>query len=306
MASLTNKRILVTGGAGFIGGHLVAALHDDNDVRVLDDCSAGSPASLPDDVTFIEGDIRDAEIVQEAIDGVDVVFHEAAIVSVPESVDDPLTTESVNVDGTLTILEVAREADARVVLASSAAIYGEPERVPVSESASMAPSSPYGIHKLSLDHYARAYHELYDVETVALRYFNVYGPGQTGGSYAGVIDVFRRQASTGGPITVEGDGAQTRDFVHVEDVVQANIAAATTEHVGEAYNVGSGVETSVLELAKTIQDVTHTDASIEHVAPREGDIENSCADISKIRDELGYEPTVRLADGLWELGSDGS
>ena len=301
MTQLSDQRVLVTGGAGFIGSHLVDALRADNDVRVLDNLSTGDPSIVPDDVTLIEGDICDETTVREATAGVDVVFHEAAKASVTQSVEDPIGTEAVNVDGTLEVLEAAREEDARVVLASSTAIYGDPERIPVEEDDAKTPNSPYGIHKLSIDHYARTYHDLYGLKTVALRYFNVYGPGQQGGDYSGVINVFRRQATNDEPLTVEGDGTQTRDFIHVDDVVQANLAAATTDYVGAGFNVGSGEETSILELAEAVREAANADVPIEHVDPREGDIQRSCADISRAREVLGFEPTVDLETGLRDL-----
>ena len=287
--------LLVTGGAGFIGGRLVDALTRDHDVRVLD---RAIPDHLPTDVTFIRGDVRDEATVAAATDGVDVVFHQAALVSVAQSVDRPRESHDHNVAGTLTVLDAARTHDARVVLASSAAIYGHPESQPIDESEQTTPTSPYGLEKLAVDHYARLYHELYGLETVALRYFNVYGPGQTGGDYAGVISVFLAQALAGEPITVHGDGEQTRDFVFVDDVVQANRLAATTDAVGEAFNVGTGETTTIRELADLVREYTDTESTIVHTEPREGDIRHSQADVSKARELLGYEPTVSFTDGL--------
>ncbi|WP_050031951.1 NAD-dependent epimerase/dehydratase family protein [Halorubrum halophilum] len=289
------QRVLVTGGGGFIGGALVDSLRGDVEVRVLD---VDPGTDLPDDVRAIEGDIRDREILDEAVAGVDVVFHQAALVSVADSVERPVESHSVNATGTLRVLEAARTHDARVVLASSAAIYGDPDGVPVSETATLAPGSPYGLQKLASDHYARLYHELYDVETVALRYFNVYGPGQTGGDYAGVIEAFLEQARSGDPMTVHGDGQQTRDFVHVDDVVRANRLAAETDAVGVGYNVGTGESVTITELAERVREAVGSDSAIVHTDAREGDVRHSKADISRARERLGYEPTVDLATGL--------
>jgi UDP-glucose 4-epimerase len=300
----TGRTILVTGGAGFIGSHLVEALVADNDVRVLDDLSGGRRERLPPEATFIEGSLRDDETVARAMDGVDLVFHEAAVVSVERSVDAPDASHAVNVGGTLSVLERAREEDARVVLASSAAIYGHPEYTPIDEAHPTEPSSPYGLEKATVDEYARLYNELYGLETVALRYFNVYGPGQAGGDYSAVISIFLEQARNDDPITIDGDGEQTRDFVHVSDVVQANLLAAETDAVGEAFNVGTGSSVTVRELAETIRDVAGSDSGIVHGEPRPGDIDDSWADISKIRAELGYEPTTTLEDGLGRLAAE--
>lgn len=303
MSPLSDKRVLVTGGAGFIGSHLARRLAPDADVVVLDSLESGDPDAVPADATVIEADVRDADALEEAMGGVDVVFHQAALVSVAASVADPTASHATNVDGTIAVLEAARDADARVVLASSAAIYGQPETVPIPESAPKRPQSPYGLEKLAVDHYARLYHDLYGLETVALRYFNVYGPGQQGGDYSGVIDVFLEQARCNEPITVHGAGSQTRDFVHVDDVVEANCLAATTDRVGEAYNVATGSAVSVRELAELIREVTGSDSEIVHTEPREGDVERSRADLSKARSALGYEPSISLEEGLDELAS---
>jgi UDP-glucose 4-epimerase len=299
--ALTGRTILVTGGAGFIGSHIVDALVPENNVRVLDDFTTGVRDNLSSATTTAEGDLRDESVLERAMADVDLVFHEAALVSVEQSVQRPNESHAVNVRATIGLLDAARREGARVVGASSSAIYGEPEAVPVGESEPKTPASPYGLDKLALDHYLRLYHELYGVETVALRYFNVYGPRQRAGDYSGVISVFRRQAEFGEPITVDGDGSQTHDFVHIDDVVRANLRAATTDHVGESYNIGTGSETSVQELAESIQSITDSDSEIVHTDPRAGDVRRSRADITNARRDLGYEPMVALEDGLRTL-----
>jgi UDP-glucose 4-epimerase len=300
-AELSGRTVLVTGGAGFVGSHLVDALVEENDVRVLDDFSTGSRSNLPDEATMIEGDVRDADARRRATDGVDLIFHEAAVVSVERSVEAPGRSNEVNLDATLGLLERAREQDARFVLASSSAIYGPPTAVPIAEDEPKEPMSPYATQKLAADHYARQYHDLYGLETVALRYFNIYGPRQRAGDYSGVISAFLGQAREGEPITVEGDGEQTRDFVHVSDVVRANLLAATTDAVGEAFNVGTGTSVTIAELAREIRSLVDSDSDVVHVDPRPGDVEHSCADISRSKRRLGYEPTVSLRAGLETL-----
>lgn len=300
-ADITGRTVLVTGGAGFVGSHIARALVGDNEVRVLDDCSTGQPRNVPGGAVLYEGDLLDEQLLRDAIDGVDLVFHEAGLVSVPKSVERPAESNRVNVAGTLAVLDAARAVDARVVLASSVAIYGDPETVPIDESQQTRPTSPYATDKLAIDHYARVYHDLYGLETVPLRYFNVYGPGQSAGEYAGVVSTFLEQARSGQPLTVEGDGSQTRDFAHVADVVRANLAAATTEHVGEAFNIGTGDSVTIRDLAELIADVAGAAEGITHTDPRPGDVERSRADISKARRLLGYEPSVDLRTGLAEL-----
>jgi UDP-glucose 4-epimerase len=297
----TNRSILVTGGAGFIGSHLVDALVDENDVRVLDDLSRGARDTLPDGVAFVEADVRNATAVEDACADVDLVFHHAANISVERSVSDPVGSHRTNVDGTLNVLEAARDADARVVFASSAAVYGAPSTVPVAESQRKSPSSPYGAEKLSADRYVRLYADLYDLETVALRYFNVYGPGGIATDYSGVIDAFLTRARRDEELPVHGDGTQTRDFVHVSDVVQANLLAAETDHVGDAYNVGTGESVTINRLANLIVDVTDSASAVVHTPPRPGDIDESEADIGRAHDRLGYRPRTTLQDGLEEL-----
>lgn len=301
---LSGTSVLVTGGAGFIGGHIASTLADRADVTVLDDFSTGDETTVPSSCDVVEADVRDADAVEAAVEGCDVVFHEAAIVDVSQSVETPIPCHDVNVDGTLNVLEAARVHDARVVVASSAAIYGAPTSTPIDEAEPADPNSPYGIDKLAVDYYTRRYHDLYGLDTVALRYFNAYGPGQSAGDYSGVIDVFFDQARAGEKLTVHGDGMQTRDFVHVDDIVRANLLAATTDEVGEAYNVGTGTSVTIRELAEKVKSTVGSDSPIVHTDTREGDIRQSCADIGRARRKLGYEPTVSLGDGLSTLGGD--
>ncbi|MGQ3413623.1 NAD-dependent epimerase/dehydratase family protein [Natrinema sp. LN54] len=302
--AIRDKTILVTGGAGFIGSHLVDALTPHNEVRILDNFTTGDRAHVPDEVTVIEGDVRDPIALQKAARGVDVIFHHAAVVSVTQSVDEPRQSNRTNLEASLLVLEQARQEDARVVLASSAAVYGHPEELPVPETAPTNPTSPYGVQKLALDQYARLYEELYDLPTVALRYFNVYGPRQQG-PYSGVISTFLEQARADEPITVQGDGQQSRDFVHVSDVVRANLRAATTDAVGEAYNIGTGQRTTIRELAETVRDATGSSSTIVNRDPRSGDIRHSGADTSKAAHDLGFDARVGLKSGIRSLVGDG-
>ncbi|WP_247730592.1 NAD-dependent epimerase/dehydratase family protein [Halovivax limisalsi] len=295
---LAGSDVLVTGGAGFIGSNVAAALAPIADVTVLDSFASGDRTAVPREAAVLEADVRDADALEAAVAEADVVFHEAAVVSVERSVEDPETTHAVNGTATLSLLEAARRHDARVVLASSAAIYGAPDATPIAEADSKTPTSPYGLEKLANDRYAALYHDLYGLEAVPLRYFNVYGPGQRGGDYAGVIRVFVEQALSGGPITVHGDGSQTRDFVFVDDVVRANLAAATADRVGRAYNVATGRSITIRELAAVIRDAAGSDAEIVHTDPRPGDIEHSEADVSRARSELNFEPTVDVETGI--------
>lgn len=297
----SGDEILITGGAGFIGSHIADALVSEANVTVLDDLSSGKKENIPEGAEFVHGDIRDESVVTSVLDEVDLVFHQAAKVSVDQSVDDPIQTHQTNLDASLFLLEEARKRDIRVVLASSTAIYGTPESLPVQEIDRKSPNSPYGLDKLALDHYARIYQELYDTDIVPLRYFNVYGPRQGSGPYGGVISIFVNQALNDDPITVHGDGTQTRDFVHVSDVVEANLRAATSVSSGKAVNVGTGTETSVVELARMIVDIADSDSEIVHESPRPGDVPKSRADITRLGNDLGYSPNVSLREGLRDL-----
>lgn len=291
---------LVTGGAGFIGSHLAGRLAIDGDVRVLDDLSTGDREAVPEAATLIQGDVTDYESVVQAAEGVDVIFHLAAVVSVEESVEDPVKTNRTNIDGTIAVLEAAREVGARVVFASSAAVYGQPEALPVTVDEPQNPQSPYGASKTAADAYVRAYESSYDVPTVALRYFNVYGRGQRG-PYSGVIEAFLRRAFDDEPLVVHGDGEQTRDFVHVSDVVRANLAAATTDDTGTAYNIGTGRSVTVNELASIVAAAADVDAEVRHDSPRPGDVRHSRAATERTEDRLGFRAQVDLESGLADL-----
>ena len=297
MSALAGANVLVTGGAGFIGSHIAETLAVDNDVRVLDRCSTGSPEAVPPDATFIEGDVLDERTLASAADGVDVIFHQAALASVADSVADPMESHRNNETGTVAVLDAARRADARVVLASSAAVYGPPTSLPVCETEPTRPRSPYGVGKLAVDHYARVYADRYGLWTAALRYFNVYGPGANSGVVAAFLDGIQE-----GEIAVHGDGTQTRDFVHVSDVVRANVLAATRETDATAFNVGTGSAVSIGQLANRIQQETNVD--VTYTESRAGDIEHSRADLSRARDQLGYEPRVAIEDGIDTLVSN--
>jgi UDP-glucose 4-epimerase len=303
-------RALVTGGAGFIGSHLVTRLAaDGHAVRVLDDFSSGKRENLahltgPHAPEVIEADVRSVDAVARAVDGCEVVFHEAAIVSVPYSVEHPRETHDVNIAGTLNVLCAARDAGVRrVVFASSAAVYGDDPTLPKTEAMLPAPISPYGVEKLTAEHYLRTFTRLYGLETVALRYFNVFGPRQDPSSpYSGVISVFAKRILAGETVGIFGDGEQTRDFVYVGNVVDANMLAATSARAsGNVYNVACGIATSLRELAARLGAAAGKTPAVEHLPPRAGDIRHSLADIARARADLGYAPKVTLDEGLSAL-----
>ena len=299
---VADRTVLVTGGAGFIGAHVAAALVDDNDIRVLDDLSTGRVENVPEGATLIEGDIRDEDTLADTMAGVDCVFHLAAMVSVPQSVEYPDECQAVNTDATVKLLERARIEDARVVFSSSAAIYGQPTRIPIEEGDPKTPASPYGISKLAADQYVRGYADLYDLEAVSLRYFNAYGAHRADGMPGGgVVAAFVERAMAGEAIVIEGDGSQTRDFVHTSDIVRANLTAATNEHTGAAFNIGTGTSVTINELAEMIRDLTNSESEIIHRDPRAGDIKRSRVDLANARAKLRYEPTIPLAEGLKSL-----
>jgi UDP-glucose 4-epimerase len=301
-------KALVTGGAGFIGSHLVERLVKEGvSVRVVDNFSTGKRenlAALAGKVDIVEADVRDAWQVKELAAGCDVIFHEAAIVSVPYSVEHPQETHDVNLQGTLNLLEAARHAKTRrLVFASSAAVYGDAPGLPKHEGMLPTPIAPYGLEKLTSEHYLSIFARLYGVETVSLRYFNVFGPRQDPTSaYSGVISIFADRARRGEPVTIFGDGTAYRDFVYVDDVVEANILAARAPGVsGRAFNVGRGERTTLHDLVKIIGRVFGRDLDVKHAPVRAGDIAESLADISLARKDLGYAPKVPVEEGLRRL-----
>jgi len=288
-----------------------ALLKRGDDVRVLDDFSSGRRENLAltaewsggtDRSTLFEGDMRDAETCAKAVDGADYVLHFAAVPSVQRSVENPLATNDVNVGGTLQLHEAARRAQVRrLVFASSSSLYGESETLPKVESMAPAPISPYGLQKLCGETYCRLYHRLYGMPTVALRYFNVFGPRQDPSSeYAAVIPRFIAAVQARRPATIYGDGEQTRDFTFVDNVVQANFKAceAPEEVCGEAYNIACGDRISLNELLRRIGNVLDREVRASHEDPRAGDIRHSLAGIESARQRLGYRPEVGLEEGL--------
>lgn len=301
-------KAMVTGGAGFIGSHIAERLvADGHAVRIYDNFTSGKRenlAHLEGRVEVVEADVRDAPQLDYCCRDCDVVFHEAAIVSVPYSVEHPQETHDVNIQGTFNVLEAAkRRGVKRVVFACSAAVYGDDPEMPKRESMRPAPMSPYGIEKLTGEHYLAVWSRLFGLETVSLRYFNVFGERQDPSSaYSGVISIFVDRALRGAPVTIFGDGGQYRDFVYVGNVVDANLRAATTPGIaGRAYNVGCGVKTTLLELLDTIERIVGSKVERKLADPRAGDIRESLADIARIRAELGYEPTVGVEEGLRRL-----
>jgi nucleoside-diphosphate-sugar epimerase len=294
---------LVTGGAGFIGSNIAEALvRRGHRVRVLDDFSTGRRENLADlGVEVVEGDLRDAATVRRAVAGVDGVFHQAALRSVPRSVDDPLSSNEVNVTGSLVLLLACREARVRrLVYASSSSVYGDDPTLPKVETLPTQPISPYAVSKLAAEHYCQTFARLYGLETVSLRYFNVFGPRQNPESkYSAVIPRFLAQALAGEPLEVHGDGEQSRDFTYIDNVVQANVLAMTTPGVsGEVFNVACGTRHSLLAIADAIAGFLGRQLARNHVAARAGDVRHTQADIGKAERLLGYRPGVDFATGM--------
>lgn len=320
------KKYLVTGGAGFIGSHIVDALVDTgHEVVVLDNFSTGKRENLIASPTqLVEGDVRDAETCLKAAQDCDGIFHEAALVSVPDSINRPRDNHDINITGTLNVLEAARvNGVKRVVFASSSAVYGDNPELPKREGMLPEPKSPYAMAKLAGEYYLKVYAECFGLETVALRYFNVFGPRQDPSSmYSGVISVFSEQIVNGQAITICGDGLQTRDFVNVADVVEANLLAMNVQSVQDVegvkrepdlndlnegsarfnvFNVATGKSTSLLSLLDGLEAIVGQTVERRFMPVRDGDIQHSLADISKVRNVLAYEPRVGLKDGLDEL-----
>lgn len=299
----------ITGGAGFIGSHLVKELvRQGQRVTVFDNLSGGKLENLTavkDKITFIQGDIRDFGALVQASQGVDYILHHAALISVAESMAKPQETADINVQGTVNVLEAARiNGVKRVVFASSAAVYGTRPELPYTENTSIDCQSPYAWSKQSGAELCQLYTKAYGVDAVALRYFNVFGPGQNPNSaYAAVIAKFMQLAADNKPLGIDWDGLQSRDFVNVKDVVQANLLAATKAIPGEIYNVASGRTYTLLELADTLEKVSGRKLARVSRPKRPGDVHESSADISKIK-AIGYAPSVTLEEGLREMWAE--
>ncbi len=298
-------RWVVTGGAGFIGSHLADALLARGEVvRIADSFITGrreNLAALRATVDLVEGDLADPAVAERAVVGADYVLHQAAIPSVPRSVADPLGTHRANVDATLQLLIAARDAGVkRVVYAGSSSAYGDTPTLPKHEAMPPSPLSPYALQKLVGEQYMRLFTTLYGLETVTIRYFNVFGPRQDPSSpYSGVIALFVTALLAGQPPTITGDGEQTRDFTYVDNIVDGVLRAATGPGVaGEVINVATGRQISINELARTLASVIGVRVAPVHMADRAGDVRHSVADISKARRLLGYEPSVDLEEGL--------
>ncbi len=296
---------VVTGGAGFIGSNIVARLVDEGEtVRVVDDMSTGRAENLDglrEAVAFHEGSICDDDLLHEAFDGADYVLHQAALASVQRSVEDPAATNRVNVEGTLKVLEAARECGVkRVVYASSSSVYGDAPELPKHEDMIPRPRSPYAVSKLGGEYYCRVYADVFGLETVSLRYFNVFGPRQDPASqYAAVIPIFVRRMLAGQRPEVYGDGEQSRDFTYVDNVVQVNLQAARAEGgAGAVCNVGCGERYSLNELLRLLGELMGQPADADYGPERAGDVKHSLADIGRARRLLGYEPEVDFREGL--------
>ena len=293
---------LITGAAGFLGSHLANQLaREGHQVRGLDDLSTGDPQALSPDVHFTRGDVNDRPKLWTLLQEVDCVYHMAARISVPESMLYPREYNTSNVGGTVSLMEAMRDVGIRrVVLASSGAIYGDQDFQPLTEGQTPRPHSPYAVSKLAAEYYVRTIGGLWGIETVCLRIFNAYGPGQhIPPSNPPVVPYFLRQATRGGTLVVHGDGNQTRDYIYVDDVVSAMVAAATAPNInGLVINVGSGIETNLRALSKLVLDVTGSHANVIFSAQTSGGVSRLCADLTLAEQKLNYKPAIKLEDGL--------
>jgi Nucleoside-diphosphate-sugar epimerases len=293
---------LITGAAGFLGSSLANQLaREGHQIRGLDDLSTGDPQALGPDVHFTRGDMSDRPKLWTLLQEVDVVYHLAARVSVPESILYPRDYNNVNVGGTVALMEAMRDVGVRrVVLASSGAVYGNLAEQPLRESITPNPSSPYAVSKLAAEYYVRTIGGLWGIETVSLRIFNAYGPGQhLPASHPPVVPHYLKQAQRGGTLVAHGDGSQTRDYVYVDDVVSGMVAAATAPNIdGMVINIGSGKETSIRELIRFVQDVTGSNAEVIYSSQTSGGVSRLCADLTLASQKLNYRPSIELTDGL--------
>jgi len=303
---MKNKKVIVTGGAGFIGSNLAKKLATNNKTIVIDDLSAGYIENIQDEVDkkhidFIKGSITDLDLLKEVFKNIDYVFHQAAISSVPRSVKDPVRSNKVNVNGTLNVLVAAHYNNVKkVVYASSSSVYGDTPTLPKKEKMTPCPLSPYAVSKLTGEYYCNVFTGVYDLKTVALRYFNVYGPRQDpAGEYAAVIPKFIMKILDDKPPVIFGDGKQTRDFSFIDDVVKVNILAAESKACG-VFNIASGERITINALADSIMKIIGKKIDVEYMDPRPGDIIHSLADISKARDSFNFKPGFSIDKGLKE------
>ena len=303
------KKILVTGAAGFIGSNLVSRLLEfDCKIFGIDNLSTGRMENLKESLNnpnfaLIEGDIRDLDLLRKEFQEIDIIFHEAALSSVPRSVEDPISTNEVNVNGTMNLLMLAKDLDVqKFIFASSSSVYGEKETLPKHEDMPLEPISPYGVSKLAAERYVYSFYKVYGLKTVSLRYFNVYGPNQIASPYSGVISIFISRVLNNQSPIIFGDGKQTRDFTFVQDVVNVNFLAATENTaIGQVFNVGNGAQISILELGQKILElVGKSNLKIQFQPPRKGDVLHSLADIHRAKKLIKFNPKFNLQDGILE------
>ena len=301
------SKALVTGGAGFIGSNVVRLLSESGyDVVVLDNLLSGYRKNLKPfpRIRFIEADVRDQSALKRALDGTELIFHLAASVGNLRSIEQPVEDSDINVIGTIRLLEAARSAAVKkIVCSSSAAIFGELRHLPIDEDHPTEPDSPYGVSKLAEEKMCLAYSRLYELDTVCLRYFNVYGVNQRYDAYGNVIPIFTRRLLQGEPLVIYGDGEQTRDFVNVEDVARANLLAAQAQGVSGVFNIASGVTTTINKLVEILRDVSDVAVTVRHQPPRKGEVRHSLANISAAAKAIGYDARVGIHDGLSEYVS---
>ena len=306
---LKGKNILVTGGAGFIGSHIVDRLSPENKVFVLDNLFTGQLTNLEkskDRITFVKGDIRDKELVNDIVAKVEYIFHLAAHVGNIRSLKDPYFDMDVNIRGMLNLLEACRNSNIkRLVYSSSGAIFGEARYLPIDEEHPLNPESPYAVSKLAAEKYAFAFYKVYGVPTVTVRYFNAYGPRQDSSEYANAVSIFLSLTRQGKPVTIFGDGEQTRDFIFINDIVNANILAATQPAaIGEIFNISTGVVHNIKQLIDIIAQVSGRKIPFSHADFRAGEVRHSKANIDKVRKLLGYSPQTELEEGLLQTWNE--
>ena len=304
-----NKNVLITGGAGFIGSHLAERLAERNDVTVLDDFSTGSRSNVSDarSIKIVDGDVTDEALVRRIAHGTDVVLHMAAMMGVKRTLEHPLDVLAVNIDGTRSVLDAAVAADVdRVLMASTSEIYGDATDPPYAESDEASPKTNYAVAKLADERFVQAYGTEYDLDYTIVRYFNVYGPRQDPSGYGYVVPIFVKQALADETIEVHGDGSQTRDFTYIDDAIDCTLRSLSPRGRNEVFNVGTGHELSVRELAERVVSVVGSGTVEEIDHPRPYEVDRRCANVSKVNRLLGYEPQYSIAQGIETLAETGS